>query len=122
MLESVNFGEDPEGNRYNVLLALQEVVTNTLRHAYKLDHDKPIEVRFEITDERFLMELRDQGPAFDPITHETEGSVLAVDMPTKCGGFGIHIVRLVMDHIEYVREGGWNVLRLAKDVHVIANT
>jgi anti-sigma regulatory factor (Ser/Thr protein kinase) len=122
LLESVVFDDDPEGNRYNVLLALQEVVTNVLRHSYKLDQQKPIEVRFDLSDDRFVVELRDQGPPFDPLGHEVAGAVLAADMPTQCGGFGIHIVRIVMDEIEYRREGGWNVLRLAKDIRVIANT
>ena len=122
LLESVVFDDDPEGNRYNVLLALQEVVTNVLRHSYKLDQQKPIEVRFDLSDDRFLVELRDQGPPFDPLAHGVTGAVLATEMPTQCGGFGIHIVRLVMDEIEYRRDGGWNVLRLAKDIRVIANT
>jgi anti-sigma regulatory factor (Ser/Thr protein kinase) len=122
LLESVVFGDDPEGNRYNVLLALQEVVTNVLRHSYKLDQQKPIEVRFDLSDDRFVMELRDQGPPFDPLAHEVDGAVLATGMPTECGGFGIHIVKLVMDGIEYCREGGWNILRLTKDIRVIANT
>ena len=122
LLESVVFGDDPEGNRYNVLLALQEVVTNVLRHSYKLDEQQPIEVRFDLSADRFVMELRDQGPPFDPLDHAVDGAVLATDMPTECGGFGIHIVKLVMDDIAYSREGGWNVLRLAKDIRVIANT
>jgi len=28
---------------------------------------------------------------------------------------------LVMDRVEYAREQGWNILRLCKDVRVIAN-
>jgi anti-sigma regulatory factor (Ser/Thr protein kinase) len=122
LLESVKFGEDPEGNRYNVLLGLQEMVTNVLRHAYKLDETKPIEVRFEITDEQFRVEVRDQGPPFNPLAHEPGAAAAGQDMPTECGGFGIHIVRMVMDEVEYAREGGWNCLRLAKDVRVIAAT
>src|SRR5262245_37329417 len=33
LLESVPFQDDPDGTRYNVLLAVQEMVTNILRHA-----------------------------------------------------------------------------------------
>ncbi len=121
MLESVAFGEDPEGTRYNVLLALQEVVTNVLRHAYQLDHDQPLEVRFELTDDRFTVELRDQGPPFDPLSHDYEAAAATEDMPTECGGFGIAIVRVVMDDLEYAREKGWNCLRMSKDVRVVAN-
>jgi len=122
LLESVDFGDDPEGNRYNVLLGLQEMVTNVLRHAYKLDESEPVEVRFELTDEQFRVELRDRGPAFDPLTYDMGAAATGQDMPTECGGFGIHIVRLVMDVVEYAREDGWNCLRLAKDVRVNVTT
>jgi serine/threonine-protein kinase RsbW len=120
LLESVVFDEDPEGNRYNVLLALQEMVTNVLRHAYRLDESKPVEVSFELSDDLLQVELRDQGPEFDPLAHEG-GDFMGQEMPTECGGFGIHIARLVMDRVEYAREQGWNILRLCKDVRVIAN-
>lgn len=121
LLESVVFDEDPEGNRYNVLLALQEMVTNVLRHAYDLDDSKPVEVAFELSDDLLQVELRDQGPPFDPLAHQGE-ALFGQDMPTECGGFGIHIARLVMDRVEYSRVDGWNILRLCKDVRVIANT
>lgn len=120
MLESVVFDDDPEGNRYNVLLALQEMVTNVLRHAYRLDETKPIEVAFELRGDRFQIELRDQGPPFDPLTYEASEAAYGAEMPTECGGFGIHIARMVMDQVDYAREGNWNVLRLAKDVRVRA--
>lgn len=121
LLESVVFQEDPEGNRYNVLLALQEMVTNVLRHAYELDESKPVEVMFQLSEDQLQVELRDQGPAFDPLAHEG-GAFEGEEMPTECGGFGIHIARLVMDRVEYSRVDGWNVLRLGKDVRAIVKT
>lgn len=120
MLESVVFDDDPEGNRYNVLLALQEMVTNVLRHAYRLNESKPIEVVFSLAQDQFRIELRDQGPPFDPLAYEPGEAAFGDDMPTECGGFGIHIARMVMDQVGYSREAGWNVLRLAKDVRVRA--
>src|SRR5262252_2789671 len=71
LLESVPFDEDPEGTRYNVLLALQEMVTNVLRHAYEFDESKPIEVVFTVTADAVEFVLRDQGPAFDPLAHDS---------------------------------------------------
>lgn len=122
LLESVVFDDDPEGNRYNVLLALQEMVTNVLRHAYDRDVTKPIEVAFELGEDLLQIELRDQGPAFDPLSYDCSDTRMDQGMPTECGGFGIHIARMVMDQVEYHRRDGWNVLRLVKDVRVIANT
>jgi anti-sigma regulatory factor (Ser/Thr protein kinase) len=120
LLDSVVFEEDAEGTRYNVLIALQEMVTNVLRHGYAFDETKPIEVAFEIRDDVLQIVLRDQGPPFDPLQHEREER--RQGMPTEGGGFGIHILRMVMDKVEYVRDGGWNSLRMSKCLRVPART
>jgi serine/threonine-protein kinase RsbW len=117
LLESVPFDDDPEGTRYNVMLALQEMVTNVLRHAYRKDESKPVEVVFQLTDESLLVELRDQGPSFDPLGYDT-GECGDASMPIECGGFGIHIARMVMDRVEYERRDGWNTLRMSKLLQV----
>ena len=122
LLDSVVFDEDPEGTRYNILLALQEMVTNVLRHGYQLNEQKPIEVIFELTDDQLQVELRDQGPSFDPLAYEMEEPKFELDMPTEVGGYGIRIARMVMDDVQYVRDEGWNCLRLTKCVRVIVNT
>lgn len=122
LLDSVVFEEDPESTRYNVLLAVQEMVTNVLRHGYEMDETKPIEVSFGLSDETLEIVLRDQGPKFDPLSFDTTECDAAGSMPDEAGGFGIHIARMVMDKVEYAREGGWNTLRLRKCVRAIANT
>jgi anti-sigma regulatory factor (Ser/Thr protein kinase) len=118
LLESIPFDEDPEGTRYNVLLALQEIVTNVLRHAYRGDDTRPVQLAFEIAADRFQVTIRDQGPPFDPLEIEVERAGEA--FPEREGGFGILIARMVMDTMEYAREGDWNVLRMVKRVSVPA--
>ena len=120
LLDSVLFDEDPEGTRYNVLVALQEMVTNVLRHGYKKDETRPIEVAFELTEDNLRITLRDQGPAFDPLAYDTSECEDEA-MPAEIGGYGIHIARAVMDKVEYERHDGWNTLRLSKCARVIAN-
>lgn len=119
LLESVVFEEDSEGNRYNVLLALQEMVTNVLRHGYHLDESKPVEIAFEVGNDQLCIELRDRGEPFDPLSFDSAGAD-AEEMPTKAGGFGIHIARMVMDELAYERRDGWNCLRLTKEIAVKA--
>ncbi len=122
LLDSVVFDENPEGTRYNVLVALQEMVTNVLRHAYRLDETKPIEIEFALGEDTLQITLRDQGPRFDPLQYDS-GAIDADDtMPTAAGGHGIRIARQVMDKVEYEHVGGWNTLRLTKCARVIAAT
>jgi anti-sigma regulatory factor (Ser/Thr protein kinase) len=111
LLEAVPFQEDPEGTRYNVLVALQEMVTNVLRHAYRTGTQGPIVVRFEADANGFRVTLRDRGPEFDPRGHEMHWSEA---MPHDAGGFGIMIMRAVMDDVDYARQDGWNVVSMKK--------
>ena len=114
LLDTVTFDDDPEGTRYNVLLALQEMVTNVLRHAYDLDESKPVEVVFTVSCNAIDIELRDQGPPFNPLAHDTSGLDSGDDMPEEIGGYGIHIAKVVMDEVRYQRTQGWNHLYLRK--------
>jgi anti-sigma regulatory factor (Ser/Thr protein kinase) len=61
------------------------------------------------------VEIRDQGPAFNPLEVEV-GPPGEGEMPAAEGGYGIMITKIVMDDLEYEREGGWNVLRMFKSV------
>lgn len=114
LLADVPFEHDPVLTRQNVLLSLQEMVTNVLRHAYECDETRPIELDFEASESGFAVVLRDEGPAFDPLGHDS--GILAEDevMPTESGGWGIRIARLLMDEVEYARIGDKNELRMKK--------
>lgn len=114
LLEGMVFGTDPEATRYNVLLALQEMVTNVLRHAYDHNCGNPIEVSFDVDAEGLRVQLRDRGPQFDPLAHDTTDLENIDAMPVETGGYGIFIAKMVMDDVSYRREGEWNVLSMRK--------
>lgn len=113
LLENLAFADDPEGTRYNVLVALQEVLTNVFRHAYDGDERRPVWLRYVADDELFEVTLQDDGPEFDP----TKARVPPADtevMPSATGGWGIRIAREVMDELNYRRAEGRNVLCMRK--------
>ncbi len=116
LLEQVPFQEDPVQTRYNLLLALQEALSNVLRHGYGGESFRAhIELRFQWNGESFRIELRDDAAAFDP----TE-TVVAPEVhdggQIPEGGYGIHIIRAVVDSLDYRREGKHNVLTLEKSL------
>ena len=116
LLAGIPFAENPESVRYNVLLSLQELLTNVLRHGYAGDEEQPVEISMTATEDGFEFELRDQGLPFDPLSHyaapeESDGLELPI------GGYGIVIVKMVMDELSYAYQDGWNVLRASKSVH-----
>jgi serine/threonine-protein kinase RsbW len=114
ILSDVPFKTDPTGARYNILLAMQELLTNVFRHGYRNEAAPVVEVRFESNEHEFTFEIRDRAPRFDP-THgpqEPEDE----EMPTEGGGYGLVIVNSVMDSLEYRFVDGWNVLLATKMV------
>jgi len=121
LLESVPFRNDPDGTRYNVLLAVQEMVTNVIRHGYHGDEDQPILVEFAADGEGMWIEIRDRGPAFNP-AHVSVCPPGGDSVPRAEGGYGIMITRTVMDEFDYAREGDWNVLRMFKSAVAVSET
>lgn len=117
LLEMVPFTDDPEGTRYNVLVALQEMLTNIYRHAYAGDATQPVTVELYGDQDGFAVTLRDQGPAFDPGTGPLQ-ELPETGIPADCGGFGIMIARAVMDSLEYQRVQNCNVVRMHKAARV----
>ena len=117
LLESVRFKEDPECSRYNVLLAVQEMLTNVLRYAYRGDCVQPVQVAFIVSEHRVEITIRDIGPEFNPLELSTS-HVESDDAPLMESGYGIHIAKMVMDDLSYVREEGCNVLRMTRLVSV----
>ena len=91
-------------------LAVEEAVVNICLYAYEVPPGEVL-VRVEPGEERFVVELVDEGVPFDPLAVE-EPDLRAGAGERELGGLGIVLVRRVMDEVGYAREAGRNVLRL----------
>lgn len=112
-LERVAFDRLGDGRQicHDVLIAIQEMLTNVIRHGYGLDVSEPVVLRYQASPSLFVVEIRDVGPPFDPLSHIFEQPVDG-SMPERPGGYGIHLAQQIMDGLEYERDGEWNVLRM----------
>jgi len=82
----------------DVALAISEAATNVVRHAYDGQQECHLTLSARRIGERLVFSLRDYGSKFDPAdirSPDTEGE------PT-IGGYGIFLMRRVMDHVHYV--------------------
>jgi serine/threonine-protein kinase RsbW len=103
--------------RRSVTRAVDEALTNIIRHAYHGQTDRPIEVLFVRVQPRgakepgdgFEVLLCDEGLEVDP--SKLRGRRLDEIKP---GGLGLHFIRQSMDVVEFTRENGKNQLRLIK--------
>jgi serine/threonine-protein kinase RsbW len=107
----------PEQVRDDLQLALEEAVTNVMKYAYRGANIPPgeqrIAVHLEAGDNEAGAVIEDDGTPFDPLSlPPPDFDVPLEDMPV--GGLGIHLVRQVMDHVEYRRQDGRNRLILKK--------
>jgi anti-sigma regulatory factor (Ser/Thr protein kinase) len=110
------FGFSPPECR-SVTRAVDEALTNIMRHCYLGELDQPIEVACSrvrrhtsaVRVEGLEILLIDRGPAVDPA--KLRGRRLDEIKP---GGLGLHFIRQSMDTVEFTRLQGRNQLRLIK--------
>ena len=97
-----------------VELASEEALVNIIRHAYKeTEGTIDIDVR-KGPKKQIEIEIRDNGPPFDPLKQEIAFDPLASLEERKIGGLGILFIRQYMDEMRYCREGNTNILVLVK--------
>jgi len=102
-----------------VVLAVDEALTNIIRHAYLGDPEQSIEASFH------RIHVEGDGKSGDALEIVLEDS--GVTPPEKMcgraledvrpGGLGLHFIRESMDTVEFSRNNGKNQLRLVKILH-----
>jgi anti-sigma regulatory factor (Ser/Thr protein kinase) len=99
---------------FRVALALEEAVMNVINHAFAgMPPPHLITVRLDITTQLFTAEIIDNGRPFDPTAVPAPDLSLPLEQRPS-GGLGIHLMRSMMDRIQYRRRGRNNLLRLEK--------
>ena len=100
-----------------VTRAVDEALTNIIRHAYSGRADRPIEMFFRSVQreanhkavEGLEILLCDRGPAIKP-----DQLCMRALEEVRPGGLGLHFIQQSMDIVEYKRANGTNRLRLVK--------
>jgi anti-sigma regulatory factor (Ser/Thr protein kinase) len=99
----------------HVNLALDEAITNIVFYAYDDADDHEIGVRISLAQGMLTAELVDDGRAFDPL--QVAAPDLAAPLEERAvGGLGVHLMRHLVDDIQYRRDGGRNHLVFTKRI------
>jgi len=95
-------------------LVLEEAVANVIQHG--LCGSPPphrITVRLDVDADSVAAEVTDNGSPFDPTSAPPPDLSLPLEQRPP-GGLGIHLMREMMDGLDYRRSGDSNILRLRK--------
>ncbi len=95
-------------------MSVRESVTNAIQHGNKLDLNKKVDIRFEVSPEQLDVYVADQGKGFD---FEDLPSPLDPENLLKPSGRGIFYIRSFMDLVEFRQlAGGGTEVHMAKRV------
>lgn len=97
----------------DIRLAVDEAYTNIIKHAYKNDAHKSVDIELGYNSSEFWISLLDTGDAFDP-TNYSKPDVRKKIKEKKRGGVGVYLIKKLMDHVEYHTEGSVNEIRMTK--------
>lgn len=109
----MEFGFDSE-TAFRLALAVDEACTNIIKHAYEGSPSHSFDLEIATADNQFRIVLTDEGKGF------AQSKLPRLDMKhyfeRMCrGGLGVHIIKLVMDDVDYdVASDKCNRLRMTK--------
>ena len=101
-----------EGLAYNIELAVHEVCTNIIEHAYgRLPGHIKIVFTMLTKPQQLVIELFDNGRSFE---------YASIPMPTpdepQVRGYGLFLIQALMDEVEYCPKDNGNTWRLVKNL------
>lgn len=104
-IEAVASRSLDRGRLFRLNMAVEELVTNVVRHSGTRE---PVGVAIRTEPGSVSVELTDAGAAFDPFTQAALPALDASVDERPIGGLGVHLVKSMMDTVEYRREDGRN--------------
>jgi serine/threonine-protein kinase RsbW len=87
---------------FGVQLAIDEGLSNAIKHGNRSDPDRHIEIVYQVDDQRIYLWVADEGQGFDP--NEVEDPTIEENLEAPTGR-GIFLMRAYMTTIRYNERG-----------------
>ena len=97
-------------------LAIEEAVVNVMNYGYPEGTVGYIDVEVDADKESITFVITDTGRPFDPTKKEDVDITLPAEK-RGIGGLGIHLIRRIMDNIDYQYIDKKNILTLKKKLN-----
>ena len=114
-----NLMELPQKCRSEINLGLDELFTNIISYGFEDESEHQIKFSLAKAEETLVVEIEDDGIPFNPLDAASPEVSWELDS-INIGGLGIHLVKKMMDDIDYQRIEGRNKLILKKCVAAVA--
>lgn len=98
-LEAQHWGER---EIHGIHLAMEEALVNAIRHGNGSDASKNVHVSCRLSSDRFWVQIRDEGPGFNPDDVPDPTDPDRLEVPS---GRGIMLMRAFMSRVEYNAQG-----------------
>ena len=109
-----NLMELPQKCRSEINLGLDELFTNIILYGFDDEAEHEIKFTLEKKEETLVVQVEDDGTPFNPL--DAAAPDVSQDLDSiDIGGLGIHLVKKMVDDIDYQRIEGKNKLILKKD-------
>ncbi len=99
-------------DKYQIDIAVDEIVSNVARYAYE-DKTGNVTVKAETDENALTITVTDSGIPYNPLEKEDPDITLSAE-ERGIGGYGIFIVKKVMDSVSYEYKDGQNILKMTK--------
>jgi len=97
---------------YRINLGLEEMVTNIIKYGYDAPGSYKIEITIDVGAKEVTAVIIDDGHDFNPVLQERKPPAENLE-DREIGGLGIHLIKKLLDRMEYRREEGRNILEIA---------
>jgi anti-sigma regulatory factor (Ser/Thr protein kinase) len=96
-------------------LALDEILNNIILYGYEDKNQHFIDILISLEDDYIVLEIRDDGREFNPLDIPEPDTESGMD-ERPIGGLGLHLIRNMMDEIQYTYENKKNCLIMKKKI------
>lgn len=100
-----------EAHLSKINLALEEALANVIMYAYPDGEKGEVTLGMEVTGNAICMTISDNGIPFNPLQQKEANLDVSLE-ERQIGGLGIHLIKEIMDKVEYEYKDKSNILNL----------
>lgn len=104
----------PSSIAFNINLVIEEIFSNIVFYGYADNAEHTINITFSTNPGQVKIKIEDDAQEFNPLILPLTNCSCSTVNNAQIGGLGIHIVKSLMDDLNYSRVNNKNILVMSK--------